>query len=65
MGVSRDLEKANKLLNEARRLILEDKAQECLGLLDGALALVVWVIAALPQGKGQAKETKAKETSGR
>ncbi len=63
MGISRDLAKANELLNEARRLILEDKAQECLGLLDGALARVDRVIAALPQGKGQAKETKAKETS--
>lgn len=60
MGVSKDLAKANELLNEARRLILEDKAQECLGLLDGALARVDRVIAALPQGKGQAKETSGR-----
>ncbi len=53
MGISRDLAKANELLNEARRLILEDKAQECLGLLDGALARVDRVIAALPQGDGR------------
>ena len=53
MGASKDLAKANELLNEARRLILEDKAQESLGLVDGALARVQRVIATLAEGEGK------------
>jgi len=54
MGVSKDLAKATELLNEARRLIiLEDKVQECAGLVDGALARVERVIAVLAQGDGR------------
>ena len=50
MGISEDLAKAKELLNEARRLIPEDRAQECLGLVDGALARVERVISTLAQG---------------
>ena len=53
MGASKDLAKANELLNEARRLILEDKAQESLGLVDGALARVQRAIATLAEGDGK------------
>ncbi len=53
MGASKDLAKANELLNEARRLILEDKAQESLGLVDGALARVQRAIAALAERDGK------------
>ena len=47
MPVDEDLAKANELLKEARRLLLQEKAQECVGLVDGALARVDRVIAAL------------------
>ena len=58
MGLDEDLAKANELLKEARRLLPQDKAQECAGLVDGALARIERVIAALAQrDKGQAKET--------
>ncbi len=54
MGVSKDLAKASELLNEARRLIiLEDKAQESVGLVDGALARVERVISTLAQGNAR------------
>jgi hypothetical protein len=57
MGLDEDLAKTNELLKEARRLLLQDKAQECVGLVDGALARVERVIAALAQrSKGQAKD---------
>ena len=62
MGLDEDLAKANELLKEARRLLLRDKAQECAGLVDGALARIESVIAALAQGKGKAKETKSGPT---
>ena len=63
MGVDEDLAKANESLKEARRLLLQDKAQECAGLVDGALARIERVIAALAQpDKGQAKETKSRPT---
>ena len=56
MPVDENLAKANELLKEARRLLLQEKAQECVGLVDGALARVERVIAALAQySKGQAK----------
>ena len=57
MPVDEDLAKANELLKEARQLLLQEKAQECVGLVDGALARVERVIAALAQSsKGQPKE---------
>ena len=57
MGLDEDLAKTNELLKEARRLLLQDKAQECVGLVDGALARVERVIAALAKrSKGQAKD---------
>ena len=62
MSVDEDLAKANELLKEARRLLLQEKAQECVGLVDGALARVDRVIAALAQGKGQATETSGRST---
>jgi hypothetical protein len=49
MPVDEDLAKANELLKEARGLLLQEKAQECIGLVDGALARVERVIAALAQ----------------
>ena len=52
MPVDEDLAKANELLKEAKRLLLQEKAQECVGLVDGALARLERVIAALAQGKG-------------
>ena len=60
MGVSKDLAKADELLKEVKRLLLQEKTQECVGLVDGALARVERVIAALAQGKGQAKETSGR-----
>ena len=54
MPVDEDLAKANELLTEAKQLLLQEKAQECIGLVDGALARVERAIAALAQGKGQA-----------
>jgi hypothetical protein len=38
MTVDQELTNADELLAEARRLLVEAKAEECLGLLDGALA---------------------------
>lgn len=49
MTVDEDLVKAKDLLNEARRLLVEEKTEECLGLLDGALARVDRVISQLAQ----------------
>ena len=40
MTVDEDLAKASELLKEAKRLLVEAKTGECLGLLDGALARV-------------------------
>ena len=58
MGLDEDLAKANELLKEARRLLVQDKAQECAGLVHGALARIERVIAALAQrNKAQVKET--------
>ena len=63
MPVEEDLAKTNELLKEARRLLLQEKAQECVGLVDGALARVERVIAALAQrSKGRAKETSRRST---
>ena len=47
--VDGDLVKAKELLEEARRLLVEEKAEECLGLLDGTLARVDRVISQLAQ----------------
>ncbi len=60
MGVDEDLAKANELLKEVKPLLLQEKAQECVGLVDAALARVDRVIAALAQGKGQAKDTSGR-----
>ena len=61
--VDEDLAKANELLKEARRLLLQDKAQECAGLVDGALARIERVIAAVAQrSKDQDKETSSRPT---
>ena len=49
MTVDGDLVKAKELLEEARRLLVEEKAEECLGLLDGTLARVDRVITQLAQ----------------
>ena len=60
MPVDEDLAKVNELLKEARRLLLQEKAQECVGLVDGALARVERAIAALAKrSKGQATETSS------
>ena len=52
MPVDEDLAKANELLKEAKELLLQEKAQECIGLVDGALARVERVIATLAQRQG-------------
>ena len=49
MPVEEDLAKTNELLKEARRLLQQEKPQECAALVDGALARVERVIAALAQ----------------
>ncbi len=54
MTVDEDLVKAKELLKEARRLLVEEKTEECLGLLDGTLARVERVISQLAQ-RGQPK----------
>ena len=54
MTVDGDLVKAKELLEEARRLLVEEKTEECLGLLDGTLARVERVISQLAQ-RGQPK----------
>ena len=59
MPVDEDLAKANELLKEARRLLLQKKAQECVGLVDGALARVERVIAALGLPEDATKPSEA------
>ena len=59
MPVDEDLAKANELLKEARRLLLQEKAQECVGLVDGALARVERVIAALGLPEDATKPSEA------
>ena len=59
MPVNEDLAKANDLLREARRLLLQEKAQECVGLVDGALARVERVIAALGLPEDATKPSEA------
>ncbi len=54
MTVDEDLVKAKELLREVRRLLVEEKTEECLGLLDGTLARVERVISQLAQ-RGQPK----------
>ena len=49
MTVDGDLVKAKELLKEARRLLVEEKTEECLGLLDGTLARVERAISQLAQ----------------
>ncbi len=59
MPVDEDLAKANELLTETRRLLLQEKAQECVGLVDGALARVDRVIAALGLPEDATKPSEA------